>query len=169
MEPSTATDLLYYEDLQVGDYWVSDWREISGDDVADFANLTGDHDPLHTDQAIDSPYGQPIAHGLLGLSVMAGLSTNFPKAATAAFVGVADWEFKAPIFFGDKVQVKTQVETIEPHGRRACRVVWFRQLLNEEGRVVQEGRLVTLVRARKRMKPEDRAVEQASADPRKAR
>ena len=152
MEPTTKTELLHYEDLNVGDFWVSEWREISGDDVADFAELTGDHDPLHTDQAVDSPFGQPVAHGLLGLSVLAGLSTNYPKAATLAFTSVTDWEFKAPIFFGDKVQVRTEVEQLEPHGRRACRVVWFRKLLNEDGRVLQQGRFISLVAARTRNK-----------------
>ncbi len=153
MDQTTREELLYSEDLHVGDSWTTDWREISGDDVADFAQLTGDHDPLHTDAAgTSSPYGKPIAHGLLGLSVMAGLSTTCPAVATLAFTTVADWEFKAPIFFGDKVQVVTEVESIEPHGRRASRVVWFRKLLNEDGKVLQQGRLVTLVSSRERVR-----------------
>ena len=146
MDQTTEKELLYADDLKVGDSWLSDWREISGDDIADFAELTGDHDPLHTDKTGEtSPFGEPIAHGLLGLSVLAGLSTNFPRVATRAFTGVSDWEFKAPIFFGDKVQVKTEVESLTPHGRRSVQVIWFRQLLNEDGKVVQHGRFNTLV------------------------
>ena len=150
MDQKTEFELLYADDLKVGDSWLSDWREISGDDVADFASLTGDHDPLHTDTTGDSsPFGQPIAHGLLGLSVLAGKSTNYPRVATRAFTSVADWEFKAPIFFGDKVQVLTEVESLEDHGRRNVQVVWFRKLLNEEGKVVQQGRFITLVSRRR--------------------
>jgi len=146
MDQTTEKELLYADDLSVGDSWLSDWREISGDDVADFADLTGDQDPLHTDKTGEtSPFGEPIAHGLLGLSVLAGLSTNFPRVATRAFTSVSDWEFKAPIFFGDKVQVRTAVESMEPHGRRSVQVIWFRQLLNQAGKVVQQGRFVTLV------------------------
>ena len=150
MDQTSQKELLYADGLNVGDSWLSDWREISGDDVADFAALTGDQDPLHTDKTGQtSPFGEPIAHGLLGLSVLAGLSTNFPRVATRAFTSVTDWEFKAPIFFGDKVQVLTEVESMEPHGRRSMQVVWFRKLLNEAGKVVQQGRFVTLVSLRR--------------------
>ena len=146
MDQTSQQELMYADDLHVGDSWLSEWREITGEDVADFAHLTGDHDPLHTDASgASSPFGQPIAHGLMGLSVLAGLSTNYPRVATRAFTGVTDWEFTAPIFFGDKVQVLTEVESLEPHGRRSFRVVWFRKLLNKEGKVLQQGRFITLV------------------------
>ncbi len=139
---------VYLEDLSVGDSWLSDSREISGDDVADFAELTGDHDPLHTDQCGESPFGQPIAHGLLGLGILAGLSTEHPKVATKALVGLSNWEFVAPIFFGDVVHVRTVVAAIEPYGRKYGRVTWHRELINQEGRVVQRGDFVSIVAAR---------------------
>lgn len=155
MSTETEIQQLYFEDLSIGDCWLSEWREITGDDVADFAQLTGDHDPLHTDQGAESPFGQPIAHGLLGLGVLAELSTNYPKAATLAFVGISDWKFEAPIFFGDRVQVKTEVVEIEKHGRRACRVVWLRKLLNQDNRVVQQGRFISLVASKARARRTD--------------
>ncbi len=148
----TDTEKLYSEDLAVGESWLSDWREVTGDDVADFAELTGDHDPLHTDQGAASPFGEPVAHGLLGLSVLAGLSTTFPSVATLALVSIAEWKFEAPIFFGDRVQVHTEVEEILPHGRRATRVTWIRKLLNQDGRVVQQGRFISLVATKARAK-----------------
>ncbi|MFK8112797.1 MAG: MaoC family dehydratase [Rubripirellula sp.] len=147
---TTETEPLYLEDMQVGDRWLSDWREITADDVADFAVLTGDHDPLHTNEGAGSPFGEPVAHGLLGLGVMAGLSSSKPNVATLALVGVADWQFEAPVFFGDRVQVSTEVESIQQHGRRAGRVTWFRQLLNQHGRVVQRGRIISLVATKAR-------------------
>ncbi len=150
--PGIQDDLLYFEDLEVGNQWTSDWREVSGDDVADFAALTGDHDPLHTDQGSESPFGKPVAHGLLGLSILAGMSTTHPRVATLALVGLSDWEFKSPVFFGDRVQVSTMVESIEPHGRRACRVVWLRKLINQDNRIVQQGRFISLVSAKNRIK-----------------
>ena len=155
MQQTTEQPLLYMEDLSEGDSWTSPWREISGEDVADFARLTGDHDPLHTDTSgQSSPFGQPVAHGLLGLSVLAGQSTMFPRVATLAFTEVRNWEFKAPVFFDEKVQVVTEVESLEAHGRRACKVVWFRKLINESGKVVQQGRFVTLVASKSRAKKE---------------
>ena len=152
MDSHTATDLLYFEDLHADDRWLSDWREVSADDVADFAMLTGDDDPLHKqdNDSAPSPFGEPVAHGLLGLSLLAGLSSQSPRAATLALVGITDWQFEAPIFFNDRVQVLTPVEKLELHGRRAGRVTWVRQLLNQHGRVVQRGRFVTLVSTRAR-------------------
>ncbi|TWU49703.1 MaoC family dehydratase [Rubripirellula reticaptiva] len=150
MQISNQNDQLYLEDMRVGDRWMSDWREITADDVADFASLTGDHDPLHTPSAGGSPFGEPVAHGLLGLSVLAGLSSDHPCVATLALVGISDWQFEAPIFFGDRVQVSTEIEAIDQHGRRAGRVTWIRQLLNQQGRIVQRGRFVSLVATKAR-------------------
>lgn len=145
---------LFFEDLQAGDCWTSVSREVTAEDVADFAELTGDHDPLHTDQlvATDSPFGGPIAHGLLGLGVLAGLSSTCPNVATLALIGISDWEFDAPIFFGDVVHVVTRVIDVANHGRRAGRVTWLRQLVNQNNRIVQKGTFVTLVAGRVREK-----------------
>lgn len=163
MNPVTGTEPLYLEDIEVGDRWLSEWRQITADDVADFAALTGDHDPLHSAEAEESPFGEPVAHGLLGLSVLAGLSSEQPNAATLALVGISDWQFEAPIFFGDQVQVLTEVEEIQQHGRRAGRVTWVRQLLNQHGRVVQRGRFVSLVATRARTRRLETAQQTAGA------
>ncbi len=91
-----------------------------------------------------------MAHGLLGLSVLAGLGSDHPNASTLALVGISDWQFEAPIFFGDRVQVVTEVVQIQQHGRRAGRVTWLRQLVNQHGKIVQRGNFVTLVATRSR-------------------
>lgn len=148
--------VLYSEDLAVGDCWTSEAREISGEDVATFSGLTGDHDPLHSENPSASPYGKPIVHGLLGLSVLAGLGTNYPKAATLTFMGIEDWQFLAPVFFGDSVKVRNEVVGLEQHGRRAMKVRWLRQLINDSGRVVQEGHFLTLVANRTRVRKRPR-------------
>lgn len=149
-EPSAS--LLFLDHLTVGDQWTSQSREVTAEDVAEFAVLTGDEDPLHTDDSGGSPFGEPVAHGLLGLSVLAGLSSQKPKVATLALVGISDWSFDAPIYFGDSVRVRTTVESIEQHGRRAGRVTWMRQLINQQDRVVQQGRFVSLVATMARSK-----------------
>jgi acyl dehydratase len=82
--------------------------------------------------------------------MLAGLSTEAPNVATLALVSIAEWQFEAPIFFGDVVRVSTQVESIQLHGRRAGRVTWLRQLLNQNDRVVQRGCFVSLVSTKAR-------------------
>jgi len=169
IEP-TASDLLYYEDLSVGQRWVSPGRQITEDDVETFSDLTGDFDPLHKGND-DSPFGRPIAHGLLGLSVLAGLSTEFPRAATLALVGLTDWQFEKPIYFGDTVHVVTEVAEIQPHGRRAGRITWLRKLICDDGRVLQQGNFVTLVASQSRAPGGGtaRVTENTSAVPRQPR
>ncbi|QDV69940.1 Bifunctional protein PaaZ [Rosistilla carotiformis] len=154
-------ETLYLEDLHKGDHWVSPSRTITRDQVIGFADLTGDHDPLHVDEdfARKSAFRKPIAHGLLGLSIMAGLSSNHPQVHTIAFTDLEDWQFKHPIFFGDTVHVETEIIAIQPHGRRAGKVTWFRQLINQSGLVVQQGSLVTIVAAKTATKVRRKATE----------
>ncbi|MEM9643536.1 MAG: MaoC/PaaZ C-terminal domain-containing protein [Planctomycetota bacterium] len=149
--PISTTQTLCLEDLEVGQQWTSPSREITADDVADFASLTGDNDPLHREQPdAGLPFRKPIAHGLLGLGVMAGLSADHPRVSTLALTSLENWTFEAPIYFGDEVRVRTSVAAIEPHGRRAGKVTWLRELVNQDGRVVQQGHLVTLVATKSR-------------------
>lgn len=154
----------------MGDHWASPPREVTGDDVADFAQLSGDHDPLHKPFSDDAesrpnPFGEPIAHGLLGLSILAGLSTAHPRVDTLALTSIQDWNFHAPIFFGDEVHVLTTVVKIEPHGRRAGRVTWQRELVNQDGRVVQQGHFVSLVASQSRRRSKPSSVTEKSIEP----
>lgn len=138
---------LHFDDLSVGDLWQSDGRTVTETDVAHFAALTGDHDPLHTDReyAEQTPFRRPIAHGLLGLSIAAGLGTEHPNVRTDAFVSVHQWHFLRPVFFGDTVHAVAEVIEKCERTRRRGRVVWKRCLVNQHGDIVQEGIFETLV------------------------
>ena len=141
------SECLYLEDLEPGASWTSPARTLTETDIVSFAGMTGDFDPLHVDHefAASTPYGKPIAHGLLGLSLMAGLSSTCPRVRTLALVRVEDWQFVRPIFVGDTIHTVTQVESIVPRGRRSGEVVWLRKLVNQRGECVQSGKIVTLV------------------------
>ncbi|MEZ6135597.1 MAG: MaoC/PaaZ C-terminal domain-containing protein [Pirellulaceae bacterium] len=141
------SESLYLEDLEPGSSWTSQARTLTETDIVSFAGMTGDFDPLHVDHefAAETPYGKPIAHGLLGLSLMAGLSSTCPRVRTLALVRVSDWQFQRPIYIGDTIHVVTQVESVTPRGRRSGEVVWFRKLVNQRGECVQSGKIVTLV------------------------
>lgn len=138
---------LYYNDLNIGDRFVTHGRTVTETDIVNFACVTGDCDPLHTDHeaAKASPFGRVIAHGLLGLAWVAGLSIHNPWMRTVAFVSINDWRFLKPIYPGDTVHVVTEVTDLQPKGRKRGQVTWRRQLLNQRGEVTQEGVLVTLV------------------------
>jgi acyl dehydratase len=138
---------LFFHDVQVGDRFVSHARTITEADIVNFACLTGDFDPLHVDHehAKQSLFGKPIAHGLLGLSWLAGLSIHNPWMRTVAFVSISEWKFLKPLYVGDTVHVVTEVTAKEQRGRKRGQVTWKRQLVNQRGEVTQEGVLDTLV------------------------
>ena len=141
---------LYFEDLNEGEQWQTYGRTMTQADIVSFAGLTGDFNPLHVDAefAARTPFGKNIAHGLLGLSWAAGLSSMNPAIKTSAFVGVKDWKFLRPIYHGDTVSVETTVSEKHPKGRRNGRVIWLLRLVNQRGEVTQEGYFETLVSRR---------------------
>jgi acyl dehydratase len=142
---------LYFNDVEVGDSWKSAARTVTETDVVNFAGMTGDYNPLHVDHehARTTPFRKPIAHGLLGLSLVAGLGSHSPYMRTAALVRIRDWSFLKPIYIGDTVHVRTELLAKELQGRgRRGLIAWKRQLVNQAGQVVQEGITETLVETR---------------------
>ncbi len=144
------TQLLHLEDVRCGDRWISPCRTVTKDDVASFASLTGDYNPLHEEGefADQSMFRKPIAHGLLGLAFTAGLSSESPLVDTVAFLGVSEWQFLKPVYFGDRVHVITEVLEVIAQGRKRGRVVWQRSLINQDGETVQMGKFETLITRR---------------------
>jgi acyl dehydratase len=142
---------LYYEDVEVGDEWTSGGRTITEADIVNFAGLSGDFNPLHMDEefAKKTIFGKRIAHGLLGLAVMSGLGSFYPPMRTIAFLGIKEWNFKAPIFIGDTIYVKTKVleKRLTSKGDRGI-IVWEKKVINQKGEVVQEGKTTTMVEVR---------------------
>ncbi len=140
-----------FDDLNLGDEWESPSRTVTEADVVAFAGLSGDYNPLHMDheQALRSPFGRPIAHGLLGLSIASGLTSAAPRVDTMAFLAILEWKFLHPIAFGDTIHVITSVVALEPRsrGRRGV-VTWHRRLINQHGKTLQQGTMQTLVRSR---------------------
>jgi 3-hydroxybutyryl-CoA dehydratase len=147
---------LFFEDLVVGDEWESPSRTVTQAEVTGFAGLSGDFNPLHMDHeaARNGPFGKPVAHGLLGLAIASGLTSQSPRVETLAFLAIKEWKFLHPINFGDTIRVITRVEALEPRsrGRRGV-VTWHRRLVDHQGKTLQEGSTQTLVRGRSRSEP----------------
>jgi 3-hydroxybutyryl-CoA dehydratase len=142
---------LYFDDVKVGQEWESPGRTVTEADLVHFAGLSGDFNPIHMDHeyARTTPFRRPIAHGLLTLALTSGLSVNCPPMRTLALVAIRDWQFREPVFIGDTLRVRSKVLAKEPRGRgRRGLITWQRQVVNQHGKVVQEGITVTLVEAR---------------------
>jgi acyl dehydratase len=104
---------LFFEDFQPGQKVVSVGRTITEHDIAAFAGLSGDFNQIHTNAefARSTPFGQRIAHGLLGLSIASGLAvqTGVLGANVIAFREVGEWKFVKPVFIGDTIHVEMEV------------------------------------------------------------
>ncbi|HEX3147805.1 MAG TPA: MaoC/PaaZ C-terminal domain-containing protein [Gemmataceae bacterium] len=146
-----SSSCLYFDDVEIGQEWESSGRTITEADVVNFAGVSGDFNPIHMDHefAKTTPFRRPIAHGLLVFAVGSGLGVSCPSMRTMAFLQVREWNFKEPLFIGDTIKLRSRVleKTIRGRGRRG-EIVWYRGVYNQEGKVVQEGVLVTLVEGR---------------------
>jgi acyl dehydratase len=142
---------LYFDDVEVGQEWESPGRTVTEADIVNFAGLSGDFNPIHMDHhfAQTTPFRRPIAHGLLTLALTSGLSVNCPPMRTLALVAIKDWQFREPVFIGDTLHIRSRVLAKEPRGRgKRGLITWQRQVINQDGKIVQEGITVTLVEAR---------------------
>jgi acyl dehydratase len=142
---------LYFDDVEVGQEWESSGRTVTEADVVNFAGVSGDFNPIHMDHeyAKTTPFRRPIAHGLLVFAIGSGLGVTCPPMRTIAFLQVREWTFKEPLFIGDTVRLKSRVleKSLRGRGRRG-EIVWYRGVVNQEGKVVQDGVLVTLCEGR---------------------
>ena len=75
-------------------------RTVTETDIVQFAGLSGDFNPMHTDAtyAAKTQFGERVAHGLLGLAIASGLSyqLGFLDGTVLAFTGL-EGKFRAPI------------------------------------------------------------------------
>jgi len=142
---------LYAEDVHTGQEWESLGRTVTEADIVNFAGLSGDFNPIHLDHefARATPFHRPIAHGLLVFSMASGLALYIPPMRTLAFVSISNWQFKGPVFIGDTLRVRTRVmeKEMRARGRRGV-ITWHRQIVNQNGKVVQEGVTQTIVEGR---------------------
>jgi acyl dehydratase len=147
---------LFFDDVAPGQEWESLGRTVTEADIVNFAGLSGDFNPIHMDHhfAQSTAFRRPIAHGLLVFAIGSGLSIHYPLMRTLAFLGIRDWQFKGPVFIGDTIRARSRVVSKQARARgRRAEVVWQRTLVNQDGKVVQEGVTVTLVEGRAAVQP----------------
>lgn len=142
---------LFFDDVEVGQEWTSLGRTLTESDIVNFAGLSGDFNPIHIDHefAKTTPFRRPIAHGLLIWSISSGLGLHAPPMRTVAFLSVREWHFREPVFVGDTIRMRSKVleKEARSRGRRGV-IAWGRQVVNQIGKVVQEGVTLTIVQGR---------------------
>ena len=115
------TTVIAIEDLKsrVGDHLGhSDWLEITQDQVNKFADATGDHQWIHVDpeRAKAGPFGGPIAHGYLTLSLapmMLPQVVRVDGVKMGVNYGLNKLRFPSPVPVGSKLRVGAVLADVE--------------------------------------------------------
>jgi acyl dehydratase len=142
----------FYEDYAVGEEFITPARTVTEADVTMFAALSGDYNRLHTDAeyAAEGPFGERIAHGLLGLSIVVGLMfrTDIDPDSAVAFLGLS-WKFTGPVKFGDTIHASIRIASMrETRAPDRGIIVEAIQLLNQRAELVQQGEFTMMVKRR---------------------
>lgn len=100
------------------DLGTSDWLAISQDRIDTFADATDDHQWIHTDpvRAKDGPFGAPIAHGYLTLSLFIPLFTGLLDVrgvTTKVNYGLNKVRFPAPVKAGSRIRLAARLASVE--------------------------------------------------------
>jgi len=150
MSPAIHPAAKYWEEFRAGETFLSPARTVTEADIVNFCGVSGDFNPLHSDRTFASTglFGEPIAHGLLVLSIATGAMSRlgFVEGTVEAFLGL-NWRFTAPVKTGDTVRVEFKVkekkESKKPtHGILVLEVT----IRNQGSHVVQQGDWYLLVR-----------------------
>lgn len=108
---------------------VSDWMTIDQQRVNDFADVTGDHQWIHVDvdrAKTESPYGAPIAHGFLTLSLIPALSKDNFRIQGAKLVinyGLNKVRFLSAVPVDSRVRVRSELAEVTPTGEGRANLV----------------------------------------------
>ena len=99
----------------------SDWVTVDQERIDQFAACTGDQQWIHVDverARRESPFGGPIAHGYLSLSLVAAMVMEVgvipPDAATGLNYGLDKVRFIAPVKAGARVRARVSLASAEP-------------------------------------------------------
>ncbi len=142
----------YLEDFEVGKCYKSQARTITETDVINFAGLSGDFNPLHTDEEFGklNMFGKRIAHGMLGPVIMTGMSnqTGMFAGTTIAFMELSI-KYKAPLEIGDTVHLEMTPTELVPSKKPGRGVLKMSaNLVNHGGKVICECEWVLMMKAR---------------------
>lgn len=97
---------------------VGSWVSIDQQRINEFADVTGDHQWIHVDverAKAESPYGAPIAHGFLTLSLIPALSKDnfrFGNAKLAINYGLNKVRFLAAVPVDSRIRVRSELTDV---------------------------------------------------------
>ena len=143
---------LFFEQFEEGQVFETASRTVTEGDVSLFAGLSGDFNPLHTDEEFmkKTPFGGRIAHGMLIASIATGQANQLGifEGTTVAVLQIT-LKFTGAVKFGDTIRttltVKSKKESSKPDRGT---VVFDVAVLNQRDETVLQSEWVCLMRRR---------------------
>lgn len=120
-------------------------KTIEQADIQAFADVTGDHNLIHVDEAFakTTRFGRPIAHGMLTASLISAVLANKLPGQGSVYLGQT-LQFVAPVFPGDQVTARVTVKEI----REDRPIIKLETIcVNQHKQVVIRGEATVLVNA----------------------
>ncbi|WP_062644192.1 MaoC family dehydratase [Streptomyces maremycinicus] len=114
----TVNGLDELKKLAGSDLGTSEWIEVTQERVDTFADATGDHQWIHVDpeRAAAGPFGAPIAHGYLTLSLFIPLFTELldvQGVTTKVNYGLNKVRFPSPVKVGSRIRLVGRLTEVE--------------------------------------------------------
>ncbi len=144
---------MYFEEFEVGQKIISLARTVTETDIVNYAGLSADFNEMHTNAEYsgETPFGQRVAHGLLGLSIASGLAwqTGVLEGTIIAFREINSWRFSKPVYIGDTLHVEIEIKATKAIPRvGGGSVVLSLDVQNQNGETVMKGDWTTLMSSR---------------------
>src|SRR4051812_2298674 len=132
-----------FDEFEIGQRFVTPGRTITEADIGAFAGLTGDYNPVHTDEvfAAASDFGSRVAHGPMGIGIAFGLASRLDliDGTVVALLGVT-WDFKAPMRPDDTIRALISVTGKRPVKKPAFGLIeWAIEIVSQRDEVLQSG------------------------------
>ncbi|HEV7211543.1 MAG TPA: MaoC family dehydratase, partial [Blastococcus sp.] len=126
---TTTTTMAELPGLKGSELGSSDWFEITQDAVNLFAEATGDHQWIHVDveRAKQGPFGAPIAHGFLTLSMLPKFFESALEVLDTRMgvnYGLNRVRFTAPVPVGSRLRARMSLLACEPIADNGYQMTW---------------------------------------------
>ncbi|MGO4712961.1 phenylacetic acid degradation bifunctional protein PaaZ [Bradyrhizobium sp. 2TAF24] len=137
----------HFEDLAIGQTFISKDRTVTLDDIEHFAHFTGDTFYAHMDE--EATRGHPffpgrVAHGYLLLSFAAGLFVDPDPGPVLANYGLDSLRFLKPIQPGEAIRVRLTAKDKSPRNKQYGEVRWDVEITTDKGETAATYELLTI-------------------------
>ena len=144
----------YFQELNIGDQWITAKHTVTETDITNFANLSGDHFYAHMDATSleGTIFTGRVAHGYYILSKAAGMFVEAKKGPVLLNYGLDDCRFIKPVYPGMTIGVKLTVkekidqEIRNPEDVPKGIVKWLVDVYDETGETVAIANILTMVK-----------------------